>query len=212
MTDPEKLPESPLDFPLVSSFDHHHNDEPNLDELKNMFETMGLALPDSLTNTASSSSNPNTTTTNLSASTANDNNDNRVGKGMKLRVRLPDGTPADLIIYPEYDIDSQITVFMSRFGIENNATAKAKLVEVVHVALKLEVGAKKEQPPAATTKSSSTPPSNTTTNTTMNKDKKVRLKLKLPNGNVENVDLQIASTDKVTLILLSLILILTLTI
>jgi len=207
MTDPEKLPESPLDFPLVSSFDHHHNDEPNLDELKNMFETMGLALPDSLTNTASSSSNPNTTTTNLSASTANDNNDNRVGKGMKLRVRLPDGTPADLIIYPEYDIESQITVFMSRFGIENNATAKAKLIEVVHVALKLEVGAKKEQPPAAT------PPSNTTTNTTMNKDKKVRLKLKLPNGNVENVDLQISSTDKVTLILLSLILlILTLTI
>ena len=130
---------------------------------------------------------------------------------MKLRVRLPDGTPADLIIYPEYDIDSQITVFMSRFGIENNATAKAKLVEVVHVALKLEVGSKKELPPAAT--KASTPPSNTTT-TTINKDKKVRLKLKLPNGNVENVDLQISSTDKVILlliILVSLILMLILT-
>lgn len=188
MNDPTTLPSSPLEFPLVSSFDYNHNHEPNLDELKNMFETMGLPLPESLnhSNQTIHSSNTNhlTTTSNNSPSSSTNEIDQKIGKGVKLRVRLPDGTPADLVIYPEYDIESQVTVFMSRFGIENNNSAKNKLVEVAQVALKLEVGSKQEKIPFQVTNKSQEI-----------KKKKVRLKLKLPNGNVENVDVQITSND-----------------
>ena len=198
MNDPTTLPVSPLEFPLVSSFDYNNNHEPNLDELKNMFDTMGLPLPESLNHSTNNSNNNHLNTISntdspSSSSSKNEIIDQKIGKGVKLRVRLPDGNPADLVIYPEYDIESQVTVFMSRFGIENNISAKNKLVEVAQVALKLEVGSKQEKLPFQVNKPQQEfikPPQDDI------KKKKVRLKLKLPNGNIENVDVQISSNDK----------------
>jgi hypothetical protein len=163
---------------------------------KNMFDTMGLPLPESLNHSTNNSNNNHLNTisnTNSPSSSSKNEIDQKIGKGVKLRVRLPDGNPADLVIYPEYDIESQVTVFMSRFGIENNISAKNKLVEVAQVALKLEVGSKQEKLPFQVIKPQQEfikPPQDDI------KKKKDRLKLKLPNGNIENVDVQISSNDK----------------
>lgn len=90
--------------------------EPNIDELKAVFEVMGFQLPPTLLTTAASSSPKRAVATAM--------------RSIKLRVKLPTGKSADMILFPGYHVGQQVDAFLTQHEMQDDDEARAKLFEV----------------------------------------------------------------------------------
>jgi len=90
--------------------------EPDIEELKNVFEIMGFKLPESLLVTAASSSSSKRPAATAMRST-------------KLRVKLPSGEAADMVLYPGYHVGQQVEAFLVKHNLQDEDDVKAKLLE-----------------------------------------------------------------------------------
>lgn len=85
-----------------------------MEELKRVFEVMGFQVPPSLLTAAISTGQKRALELAMPST--------------KLRVKLPDGQSADMILYPHYHVGQQVDAFLVQHSIEDNEDAKAKLV------------------------------------------------------------------------------------
>ena len=90
--------------------------EPDVEELRNVFEIMGFQLPSSLLVTAANSGGPKRAVATAMRST-------------KLRVMLPSGETAEMILYPGYHVGQQVDAFLLEHDMQDNDEAKAKLLQ-----------------------------------------------------------------------------------
>ena len=131
--DPASAPSTPLEHilhstapPLAATAQQQHaahlgtlhTRAPDIEELKHVFEVMGFRVPQSLL-TAAVNAGPKRALATAMPST-------------KLRVKLPDGQSADMVLYPGYHVGQQVDAFLVQHAIEENEDAKAKLVEAAN--------------------------------------------------------------------------------
>lgn len=126
--DPASAPSTPLEHilhstaPALAATSQQHAasfaaspKEADMEELKRVFEVMGFQVPPSLLTAA--------------ISTGQKRSLELAMPSTKLRVKLPDGQSADMILYPHYHVGQQVDAFLVQHSIEDNEDAKAKLVE-----------------------------------------------------------------------------------
>lgn len=129
--DPKSLPEMPLEFKLQTSFDPamfmaaSELRPPEIGEIKQVFDILGLSMPFSLLHTQ----------TTPSSAVLNDESVN-LQRGhdvlsAKLKVRLPDGSKAEMTVYDGYDVNQQVDAFMIQYNIDDHWAARDRLVECV---------------------------------------------------------------------------------
>lgn len=106
--------------------------EPDLQELKHIFEVMGFELPDSLAN-ATSNDSPQFAVPHLHGATSTPTQDS---SQRRMRVRLPDGASASMVLYEGYDVQQQVDAFLVQYGMEDDLKARSKLIEAASHILK----------------------------------------------------------------------------
>ena len=123
--DPASAPSTPLEHVLHSTAPQllsgpaagavGQAPEPDIDELRSVFEIMGFQLPGSLLTTATSAGPKRAVATAM--------------RSTKLRVKLPTGDTADMILYPGYHVGQQVDAFLVQHDMQDDDEAKLKLIE-----------------------------------------------------------------------------------
>jgi hypothetical protein len=161
--DSNLIPPDPKKYINNNSNNNYNNEleypEPNIDELKILFETMGLTLPSTLSALDGNSFSNSTLNvpTEIKKTRKDDTKINDIlnankgihteSKRIKLRVCLPDGSTADMILYGSgFDVEEQVDSFMIQYDFEENNNAREVLIGVARKAIGLPIN-KTSNPP-----------------------------------------------------------------
>ena len=150
--DPSSAPATPLEF-ILQSVPPMTQDEseslkkapsPDTDELKNIFEIMGFALPPSLLQQDGDLNENNSISTSmtgqrppLGSSVESQLNQQKTpqqkqqvnNSTIKLKVMLPTGASTEIQIYPGYHIGRQVETFLVQHNMEDDLVARKKLTK-----------------------------------------------------------------------------------